>query len=230
MQFYDIMLLQEDLTLSVRCVILLVNKFFIGKGILIMGMDLTKNSFDFNKGDIREGMKLFAWDGIQDCSAVLCCVFDKCLFLKRGKCAVHVNYIRQLTDTIACSYKYLDEMQYFKIGMQIVPLYSHLLRLKLLEMSLSQIVFVNNKGIKFIHPVYKEIRQTLITIHMMWKDLEITPHIADPSLVPLSSSKMESDHLKSEEDMMLNGDGTHYERISQLSETNPDGTRKRKIR
>ena len=185
------------------------------------GMDLTKATFQFNKGEIRKGVELFAWDGIQECQEEDCIVYEKCEYLKRGKCAVHVSYIKQLTDTICVSYKYLDEMQYFKIGMQIIPLYSHLLRLKLLEMSLPNIVFENNKGVKFIHPVYKEIRQTLITIHMMWKDLEMTPHIADPSLVPASEMKQVEDAKRTEEDMMLNGDGTHYERISKMAEPAP---------
>jgi hypothetical protein len=193
------------------------------------GMDLTKATFEFNKGEIRKGIELFAWDGIQDCANEECIVFNKCQYLKRGKCAVHVSYIKQLTDTICISYKYLDEMQYFKIGMQIIPLYSHLLRLKLLEMSIQSITFENNKGIKFIHPVYKEIRQTLIAIHMMWKDLEMTPHIADPTLLPPNEMKQAVEAKKTEEDMMLNGDGSHYERISQMAEVVP-GPRVRKIR
>lgn len=163
-------------------------------------------TLNLEKGIIRKGQTLFAWDGIQDCSMEKCVVYNKCNnALHKGKCAVHVNYIRTLYDIIISTYKYLNEMQYFKIGIHIVPLYSHLFRLKLLEMSITDVVYVNNKGVKFIHPVYKEIRQTLSTIHLMWKDLEV--NIGIPSIPnPGESLPME--------DSIINGDPNYYDSLT----------------
>lgn len=170
-------------------------------------------TLNLEKGDIREGHKLFAWDGIQDCSQEDCAVYSKCNnSLHKGKCAVHVNYLKTLCNTIVSTYKYLDEMQYFKIGMQIIPLYSHLLRLKLLEMSVVDVVYVNNKGVKFIHPVYKEIRQTLSTIHLMWKDLEVNPGIPN---IPNPSERLS---VELEEDN-INGDPDYYDKLTKKGTT-----------
>ncbi len=179
-------------------------------------MELTNiGNLELEKGVIREGHKLFAWDAVQDCSASVCHVASRCNYLKRGKCGLQVTYLKTLTDTICTTYKYLDDIQYFKIGMQIIPLYSHLLRLKLLEMSLTDVVYTTSKGIKLIHPVYKEIRQTLLTIHLMWKDLEIHPGVPE---IPDPTSPDNDSRLR-------DGDPTYY---TKLTETNV--IKRRKIR
>lgn len=174
-------------------------------------MELTNlGSMELEKGTIRDGHKLFAWDAIQECRSNDCCVASKCSYLKKGKCGLQVHYLKTLTNTICSTYKYLDDMQYFKIGMQIIPLYSHLLRLKLLEMSITDVVYENAKGIKFIHPVYKEIRQTLSTIHLMWKDLEMNPLLPD---VP-SPANPEDPGIGDTGDVM-NGDPNYYAKLSE---------------
>ncbi len=184
-------------------------------------MELTNiGNLDLEKGFIREGHKLFAWDAVQECQKENCVVASRCNYLRVGKCGLQVSYLKTLTDTICSTYKYLDDIQYFKIGMQIIPLYSHLLRLKLLEMSITDIVYTNAKGIKFIHPVYKEIRQTLSTIHLMWKDLEINPGI--PSIPNPSSSEEET---MLEDTRLLNGDPTYYQKL-----TESNSSKRRKIR
>lgn len=184
-------------------------------------MEITNlGNIDLEKGVIREGHKLFAWDSIQDCKESDCCVAHRCNYLRKGKCGLQTAYIKTLTNTICGSYKYLDDMQYFKIGMHIIPLYSHLLRLKLLEMSLSDVVYETAKGVKFIHPVYKEIRQTLITIHMMWKDLDINPGVP-----PIPDPSGEEFGGKSSPDF-VNGDRTYYKRLME----DKSSSRKGKIR
>ncbi len=182
-------------------------------------MKVTQDiGIDIYKGEIRKGVKFFAWDAVQDCSKNNCPAFKKCEFLKKGKCAVQVKYLKTLTETIQRNYKYLDEMQLFKVGMQIIPLYSHLLRLKLVEMGIEEVIYMNNKGGKFVHPVYKEIRQTLLTITMMWKDLEITPHIPDPEMG--NSGEEEVDYL--------NGDSSYADNL--VKEGSTVAVRGKKVR
>jgi hypothetical protein len=172
-------------------------------------MDLENiGSLNLDKGIIRDGHSLFAWDAIQDCDVSSCPVSKKCTYLKRGKCAVQVAYLKRLCNDVCKTYKYMDDLQYFKIGTQIIPLYSHLFRLKLLELSLKEIVYVNPKGVKFIHPVYKEIRQTLSTIHLMWKDLGVTPEI--PEMPPLNGKPT----LKGRN--YIYGDPTYAEKLANM--------------
>lgn len=147
--------------------------------------NLKIGSLTLDKGEIRENVKMFAWDGIQMCTGGeidlaniddpnLCPVNHLCSYIKRGKCAVQVKYLEALYSSILGTYHYLDEPMLFKIGMQIIPLYVHLVKLQIVELSLHGPTYLSDKGNILIHPIYKEIRETLKAIHVMWKDLDLT--------------------------------------------------------
>jgi hypothetical protein len=163
---------------------------------------------DIQKGNVREGVTLFSWDIVQSCQSN-CPVYNRCQFEKGGKCLVQVDYLKAFYQTIFSTYQFLDEVMTFKLGVQIVPLYMQLCRLQLLEMSITSVMVPTPQGEK-IHPVYKEIRETLKTIHIMWKDLELAftfnykPNLGD-------------DVNKSE-----TGDRSYYKQMSQ-EDTNKKG-------
>lgn len=164
--------------------------------------NLKIGSLILDKGLIRENVTMFAWDGIQQCTGgevdpnnmddpFLCPVNHLCSYIKRGKCAVQVKYLEALYGSILGTYSYLDEPMLFKIGMQLIPLYVQLVKLQIVELSLHGPTYLTDKGTILIHPIYKEIRETLKTIHVMWKDLDLTltfnkkPNLKDPSAVDL---------------------------------------------
>ena len=128
---------------------------------------------NIDKGTIG-GRSIIAWDTIANCKLKECLVYDRCSYLKRGKCGVQVAYVTTLTSTIMNRYKYLDELSLFKIGTHIIPLYSQLCKMKILEMALEDVDIIDDKGRVLIHPVYKAIRETLTTITIMWRDLDMT--------------------------------------------------------
>jgi hypothetical protein len=147
---------------------------------------LKIGSLTLEKGLIRRDVKMFAWDGIQDCTGgvfevdlnnpnppVVCPVNHLCTYIKRGKCAVQVKYLESLYSSVLGTYSYLDEAMLFKIGMQIIPLYVQLVKLQIVELSLHSPVYTSEKGAILVHPIYKEIRETMKTIHVMWKDLDL---------------------------------------------------------
>jgi hypothetical protein len=149
--------------------------------------DLKIGSLTLEKGFVREGVKMFAWDGIPNCTGgifevnpddpnppVICPVNHLCSYIKRGKCAVQVKYLESLYSSILGTYHYLDEAMLFKIGMQIIPLYIQLVKLQIVELSLGSPTYVTDKGTVIVHPIYKEIRETMKTIHIMWKDLDLS--------------------------------------------------------
>ena len=149
-------------------------------------MELKKyDLLDLNKGEIRKGQSLFAWDAVQDCHTG-CKIFSRCKYNSRAsnkrdtKCEAQLDYLQVLMETIASSYRYLDALALFQIGMEIIPLYSNLFRLKLVEVGLVDIVTETRKGPQ-IHPVYKEIRQTLFAIHLAWRSLSLSPSIMEPA-------------------------------------------------
>jgi len=180
-------------------------------------MNLKIGDMSLEKGQVRKDMTMFAWDGIRDCSSELCPVNDMCGYLKRGKCAVQVKYLETLYNSILTTYKYLDEAMLFKIGMQIIPLYVQLMKMQIIELSLASPMVFTEKGMS-VHPIYKEIRATLSTIHIMWKDLDLSFSFSGkPEVTPGSAAAPSSDFEK--------GDPTYYKRM-----TSGSGSRKGVIR
>jgi hypothetical protein len=125
-----------------------------------------------NKG-LVDGKRFVGWDSVSDCTGNKCPLTLKCKYTKKGKCGVQVDYMRHFADTIVNYYKFLDEMSRFKIGMHLMPLYSYLCKLKIVEASLDRVDNITSKGIVQIHPIYKEIRETLKAIISMCRDLDI---------------------------------------------------------
>jgi hypothetical protein len=166
-----------------------------------------------SKGEIRDGVSLHAWDSVQECNPDTCPVIDKCNYLHVGKCKVQLKYLETLYTAIDKSYKYLDEAMLFKVGMQIVPLYTQLMKLQIVELALPNPMIYSAKGQLMVHPVYKEIRDTLKTIAVMWKDLHLSFEFSgkpNPSAGSSSSGEVRD---------FEKGDPTYYKKISAMGES-----------
>jgi hypothetical protein len=174
--------------------------------------NLKIGDLNLDKGLVRENVTMFAWDGVQECDADTCPVSNLCNYIKKGKCAVQMSYLKALYGAILGTYKYLDEAMLFKIGMQIIPLYVQLVKMQMVELSLESPTYTTDKGAVLPHPIYKEIRETLKTIHIMWKDLDLA--FSFNSKPKLSGSTGTGD--------LEHGDPTYYKRISE-EETNHVG-------
>jgi hypothetical protein len=160
------------------------------------------------KGIVRKDVSMFAWDGVQMCDPDICAVVDRCGYIKRGKCAVQMKYLEALYNAILGTYKYMDDVMLFKIGMQIIPLYVQLVKMQMLELSLTSPIYTTDKGAVLPHPVYKEIRETLKTIYTMWKDLDLSfTFNAKPEFKRPSSSETGSGDD-------VNGDPNYYKRMT----------------
>ena len=186
--------------------------------------ELTKRmgSLDLDKGEARPGHKMFAWDAVQDCADDNCPIVSQCAYNKEGKCVVQLRYVETILTTILNTYKYLDDVQLTKIGIQIIPLYSQLARLKIIEKSITidNIVNVSKHGM-YVHPVFKEIRQTLLMINQMWRDLLIKPinlMTPDPD-DPDSSLNGDNDPR------VVEGDPSYYKTLSEKSHLRRKGVR-----
>lgn len=172
-----------------------------------MTINLGKD-LELRKGEVRDGIMLFGWDAVQNCHPSTCPVRDRCVTKKKEKCVVQMQYLETVVGSILKRYKYLDETTLFKIGMHLLPLYSHLCRLKILEMtreSVDDITYTTPKGMIVVHPVYKEIRETLKAIHVMWRDLDLgsTPPDVKPQNGNGDSDEGDNEH----------GDPSYYKQI-----------------
>ena len=162
-------------------------------------IDISLDSM--NKGLVRENHPLMAWDCITECEES-CPIHSKCTYKKtpHTKCALQITYLENLTTTIFNTYRYCSEEVMFKIGMQIVPLYSMLCRQKIVEKSVMNLAYEDAKGVTRIHPIYKEIRETLKTIAGIWKEVGFVGSV-DPALPLVGRPGF--------------GDPNHYKNISQ---------------
>ncbi len=154
------------------------------------------------------------WTAIQDCEGENCISANVCPYLngtENRKCAVMMKYLKQVEKTIMDTHgKNMDDFDLFRVGMHIVPLYKQLVRLKIIEMSISSrsIPEMTKAGTTKIHSLFKEIRECVKAIDSTWRDLGISkgeqPKVAD--LVPSERGyyeKMEKEALKEQKRLKL---------------------------
>jgi len=127
--------------------------------------------FGVTKGNSDDDNQLYSWDAISDCLGDECACFEMCEYSKIGKCRLQLNYIKGITNIIYKNFSAkLDEPTCFRVGMHLIPLYGILCRLKMEEIVVNRAVHMTKGGFK-IHPIYKEIRETIRGIENMWKNL-----------------------------------------------------------
>jgi len=100
-----------------------------------------------------------------------CPLHDTCTYQKVGRCRVHVRYLndlyRNLNSTVE---KFKCDEDKIRFGLHIIPLYSQLLTFKMYESAFNiKDVMLGNK----VHPIYREIRETIRTLDSMMKDLKL---------------------------------------------------------
>lgn len=163
--------------------------------------DINIATDSLNKGIISNGKELIAWDCIQECDLEVCPIAETCIYQNsnKEKCGIQIAYLNSLTNMIFSSYRYLGQDILFKVGMQLIPLYSQLCRQKIVEKSLKSITYHDNKGVLRIHPIYKEIRETLKVITGITREIGFISY-PNPDLPP---------------DKEGFGDPNHYRNISQ---------------
>lgn len=113
---------------------------------------------------------LIVWNNIMDCSED-CLIHSSCSVKKEEKCSVMRDYISNiLNSAVNVHGSYLNEKDMITIGMLIIPLYSQLFKLKIMEKSIGMdgMIRFNKQGTWSMHPVYREIRDCVKSIESMW--------------------------------------------------------------
>lgn len=129
-----------------------------------------------HRGRDSDKKPLFSWEPIPDCTDQMCPLTDKCDYVQReGKCRVVGGIVRSAAVNILTNYGLkINNAVRNRIGTQLMPLYVQLAKLYTYEASLSSVHFVDNKGNPKINPVYKDIRDTLRSIDLQWKNLGLS--------------------------------------------------------
>ena len=142
-------------------------------------MNISRGTaFVLNKYD-EEVMKfkLYSWDVLPVCREERCPAAQHCQYLTGKllpeKCWVVGKYVKHTTDVIFANIgDKMTEAQMFRVGVNLIPLYRNLARMKIEEAGLiSPLVRVKKQDVP--HKVYKEIREHIKAIDALWKSIGI---------------------------------------------------------
>jgi hypothetical protein len=124
------------------------------------------------------GKKLVAWIPLQPCHAERCPVAHLCPYESRKskgglkKCGLQHKYMDTIARMIQDNFVLrMTEPQLFRIGTELIPLYMILARLKMVELGTKSPEITTLRGEVRIHPVYREIRETMRAIESKWRAL-----------------------------------------------------------
>jgi len=122
---------------------------------------------------LHKGEKaLFSWDITMDCTDTACPATSVCEYDRVGKCKAMTQYLKSVTNVIIGNHvDDLSEAQLYRVGMHLIPLYRTLVKMKIEELGVGRVVSADDKGKRFADPIYKEMREQLKLIEMMWKSI-----------------------------------------------------------
>lgn len=135
------------------------------------------------KGKLGD-VQMIMWDALPDCSDE-CPIYENCPYeKKRIKCEMRRRYLESVMEKLEAGVKKQDEMSALTIGLMVAPLFQSLISFKIFEHSLQHNVMLRTK----VHPIYKEIRQTIKEISGLLKDLGLTAEDTKKSYLDGNSS------------------------------------------
>jgi hypothetical protein len=147
------------------------------------------------------------WDAVHPCMLSLCELRYDCPYYvemptqNAPPCAVQTNYLRYLyKNLVTRNAKYLTQQQLDQIGYHLLPLYGHLIKFKMVEYTLNLngvgvhggiIVKNPRSGMSAIHPIYREIRQTLSAIDTLWQNIGLNKMGVEKAALPVTKDLFE---------------------------------------
>jgi len=134
--------------------------------------DQKFGTLTISRGHHKGEKALFSWDITVECTDTACPASGVCEYERVGKCKAMTLYLKGVTNVVIGEHiDELSESQLFRIGMHMVPLYRTLVRMKIEELGVGRIIQSDDKGKLSAHPIYKEMREQIKLIEMMWKTI-----------------------------------------------------------
>jgi len=179
----------------------------MGRQKLSQYYDAKFGTLSVSRGLHKGEKALFSWDITMDCTDTLCPATSLCEYEREGKCKAMTLYLKGVTNVIIGGHiDDLSEAQLYRVGMHLMPLYRTLIKMKIEELGVGRVVSSDDKGKFFSHPIYKEMREQIKLIEMMWKTIglhEVSTEVPLPEGAALVGkdyySQMEKAALAEEE-------------------------------
>jgi len=124
------------------------------------------------KGYTKEGLRMIAIDAVRDCVGEDCPVYQKCPYSKNGKCSVETGYISAVMDSYYDLIKKdMNQELLNAFTLRLLPLFHQLVRFQIFAYSVQEVCYVTSRGLLKMHPVFKEIRETIRSIEATQKSI-----------------------------------------------------------
>ena len=161
----------------------------------------------------------FFFDTVKKCSES-CKIYEICTMKRVGeKCQIERLYIatamKPIYDELGTVLTSFDKI---RLGLHLTPLYQLLARLQKESITQENVAHSTDSGLIRIHPIYKEIRETIKIIDDMWSTLKL-----DEKLKELNAEKTLIDGTMVGPDM-IEGDGGIYD-VLENSNASPNDSR-----
>jgi len=145
-------------------------------------MKLTKNtgSIEIDKGNV-ESVPLVTFDAVPSCEE-RCSIYEACPFSNVNvKCKLRRKYIEAVTKSIMIMVPKKDEITMHKVGFFLIPLYTHLVSLKIEILGMNQAVLIGK--VVRANPLYKEIRDTIRLINQILNEVAVPENVRTNTLL-----------------------------------------------
>jgi len=159
--------------------------------------------------DVIDKLSLYSWDVVQECGMKQCPAYVTCPLDKDGKCGVMMQYLRATSAMFFNNFaEVLGEVEFYRIGMHMMPLYRMLCKLKIAEIGAVKVVISGVGGRKYINPIFKEVRDTIKLIESTWMSIGLNLKGGVQPKVPKHIdedyySMLESDNVLTKEERNL---------------------------
>ena len=117
-----------------------------------------------------------ALDYVRACRQEKCPLAKECSYFREnvrvGACQVELRFIKRITESFQMILeKDPDPFIMQWVGLHVIPLYHDLVKFRMEEMAITGNKTVADKSGKLsVHPIYREIRDTIKAIRSEWKD------------------------------------------------------------
>jgi hypothetical protein len=161
--------------------------------------------------------KILCWDMIGSCDPE-CGIKARCGYVdgrglnnfeysegkKKNICFIQKKYLDTVYEILlGQSLPNMDEKQSIELGLSIMPLFGHLVKMKISEVSVDSVLLIDKQGKKYANPIYREMRETIKLINVMMESYGVNTSAVMKGLPDLD---------------FANGDPTYYDRMIKYEE------------
>jgi len=123
----------------------------------------------------KDATRVYIWSIVDDCDPENCPLVDDCPYKDRkiNKCSVQSRYLKVVFRVASGKIgNMMDEDVMLMIGLELIPLYNQLFKLKVQDQAIKSSVYTDKDGKFRVNPTYKEIREVMKHIRQIWKEVE----------------------------------------------------------